>query len=457
MEKSKTKTVNVALIVITAILSTLLVTFVILYGFAQSDRNKFGTSLENLYEKSFYEVNNLIQGLEVKVDKVVVSNDKKMQRETLNDIWRDSNLAASSLSGIPIDSASQSETIKFLNQLGGYSLTLSDKAVTNKLSEEELDTLSGLQKHCLSLKRAFNSAALMISSKGYKIIENLKIDAGSNNFEAGFDELQNNESKPPELIYDGPFSDSLSDKEIKGLPETTYTQAEVENKLKEMFNYEQISEIVFDGYVDGDFECYNHTIVLENGDRILTTVAKRGMFLLQLSRLNAGVKDNSEETKTDEELMQTAVNFVTSLDLTDFKAIFISRGDGLAYVNVAPVVKLGDANVVIYPDIIKVKLDEYTGTILGYEAKSYAFNHVTRSLNSPSLTASQATEKVSKRLEIVSTRLSVIPKEYGSEKLCYEFECKKDGIVFYIFINADTGVEEDIFRVIENSEGQNII
>lgn len=457
MENKETKKMTLALVITSIILTSLVIIFGVLFGVAYADRNRYGTALENVYEKSFYEANNLLQGLEVKVDKVVVSNDRKMQREVLSDVWRDCNLATSSISSIPIDSKSQSDTIKFLNQLGGYSLTLAEKVVSTSLTEDELDTLQALQKHCVSLKRAFNSASLMVSSQGYKIIENLKINTDGSNFEASFDELQNNEDKPPELIYDGPFSDSLSDKEIKGLPETTYTQAEVENKLKEMFSFEEIKEIVFDGYVDGDFESYNHTLILQNNDRIFTTVAKRGMFLLQMSRLNATKVNSDEETKTDDELMQTAVNFVTSLDLADFKAIFISRGDGLAYVNVAPVTQVNNANVVIYPDIIKIKLDETTGTILGYEAKSYAFNHVNRTIEAPTLSASDATSKVSKRLTIISTRLAIIPKDYGTEKLCYEFECQKDGVMFYVFINANTGLEEDIFRVIENSEGNNVI
>ncbi len=323
--------------------------------------------------------------------------------------------------------------------------------------ESELDTLASLQKHCVSIKQAFNTAALLISSNGFKIVENLKIVEGTNNFEAGFDELQNNENKPPELIYDGPYSDSLSDKEIKGLPETTYTQADVESELKKMFANEEIKSITFDGYVDGDFECYIHTLELTNGDKIVTTVAKRGMFLLAFNRLNANPTPENSEPKTDEELMSVASNFVSNLKLQNFQAIFISRGDGLGYVNVAPVLEVDGSKVVIYPDIIKIKLDEVTGQILGYEAKSCAFNHVKRTLSSPSLSAQNATEKVSSRLVINSTRLAVIPKEYGTETLCYEFECQKDGITFYVFINANTGLEEEIFRVIENSEGKNVI
>ncbi len=457
MENQKTKKLSVAFIVVSIVLAVIAITFIILYGISEAKKNDYGVALENMYEKSFYEVNNIMQSLEVKVDKVVVSNNKVMQRETLNDIWRDCNLAAASLAGIPIDGHSQTETIRFLNQLGGYSVTLADKTLKADITESEFNTLSELQKHCLSLKRAFNSAALMISSKGFKIIENLKIVEGTNNFEAGFDELKNNESKPPELIYDGPFSESLSDKDIKGLPEETYTESEVTKKLWQMFEGEDIKNVTFDGYVDGDFQSYNHTVELKNGDKIFTTVAKRGMFLLQFSRLNATKPNNDEETKTDEELMTVATDFVKNLNLEDFKAIFISRGDGVAYVNVAPVMQVNNTNVVVYPDIIKIKLEEVTAKIIGYEAKSYAFNHVKRNLENPTLSASDATKLVSSRLTVNSTRLSIVPIEYGEETLCYEFECQKDGITFYIFINANTGAEEQIFRVIENSEGKNVL
>ncbi len=457
MEQNKTKKVNSWLIFVSVLFAAATITLGVLYGVSCKQKDDYSIALENVYEQSFYEVNSILQSLEVKVDKAVVSNDKAMQRQVLNEIWRDCNLAASSLASIPIDFNSQTETIRFLNQLGGYSVTLADKTLTSSISETEFDKLAELQKHCIKLKNAFNTAALMVSTDGFKIVENLKIVDGTSEFEAGFSELTNNQNTPPELIYDGPFSDSLSDKEIKGLPETTYTESDVKIELEKMFAGYDIESIVFDGYVEGDFASYNHTLNLKNGDKICTTVAKRGKFLLQLNRINAASKGLSDQVLTDDELMKVATDFVKNMQLENFEAIFISRGDGLAYVNVAPIITLNEAKIVVYPDIIKVKLDEETGDILGYEAKSYAFNHVARTLDAPTLSATEATAKISNRLTIISTRLALTPKDNGSEVLCYEFECSKDGIVFYVFINANTGAEEDIFRVIENSEGRNVI
>ena len=47
----------------------------------------------------------------------------------------------------------------------------------------------------------------------------------------------------------------------------------------------------------------------------------------------------------------------------------------------------------------------------------------------------------------------VVPFGKQSERLCYEFSGEYDGSIFYAYIDARTGKQVELFKVIEGSEG----
>jgi len=55
------------------------------------------------------------------------------------------------------------------------------------------------------------------------------------------------------------------------------------------------------------------------------------------------------------------------------------------------------------------------------------------------------------------SRLCLAPIEYGEEKLCYEYKCLKNDITYYIYINAQNGVTENILRVVETNDGSKLM
>ena len=60
---------------------------------------------------------------------------------------------------------------------------------------------------------------------------------------------------------------------------------------------------------------------------------------------------------------------------------------------------------------------------------------------------------VSNRLKIFKERLAIIPTETKEEELCYEFKGDFQGDTFIVYINAKTGKEQQILKVIETNTG----
>ena len=69
------------------------------------------------------------------------------------------------------------------------------------------------------------------------------------------------------------------------------------------------------------------------------------------------------------------------------------------------------------------------------------------------LTMEEAEKLVNPNLEILSSRMAVIPTEGKRERLCYEFKGTLGEKRFIVYIDANTGEEADILQIIDTGNG----
>jgi germination protein YpeB len=123
--------------------------------------------------------------------------------------------------------------------------------------------------------------------------------------------------------------------------------------------------------------------------------------------------------------------------------------NGMAIINLAPVEK----DVVLYPDLIKVWIDISSGKVVGMDATNYLMSHKTRPLTEPKLDVKAAQENIPASLMVSSTRLALIPLDSNEEKLCWEFTGKIEARDYIIYVNAESGLEEDILMIQHTNDG----
>ena len=145
--------------------------------------------------------------------------------------------------------------------------------------------------------------------------------------------------------------------------------------------------------------------------------------------------------------MTLPIAYAEKLGFHDMRTVWSSSADGECVVNLAPV----QDGVVLYPDLVKVKLSESDSRVIGFDATHYAFNHKPRELASPALTSQQAESRLSVP-PVREGRLALIPMRGTKEALCFEFECESGG-TYFVYIDALTGKEANILYVID-SESQ---
>ena len=148
-----------------------------------------------------------------------------------------------------------------------------------------------------------------------------------------------------------------------------------------------------------------------------------------------------------------AESFAEKLGLENMKCVWSAASKEVSYINLAPVID----DIIMYPDLIKVKVDLNNNSLVGWEATSYAYNHTQRDDLIPQLSEDEAKKLVSSNLVIESQKLCVIPLDYVGETLAYEFSGKYNDFNYYLYIDADTGNQVRILKVVQTDEGELVL
>ncbi len=415
---------------------------------ARNDANE--KALENAYEKSFFNVSNSMNELETKLNKLKITNSDSQRMILANDVWRTAAMIEDNLAQLPIDHYAIANTSKFVNQMGDYIYSLNRKLQKGgTYSEEDIQKLDSLSEHCAKINQGIQKLSQKIISD-YRIIDNInlsKLRGGKqdpkNLLGAGLYEINQESTDYPEMIYDGPFSDALSKKEYKalaGLKEISYKQGidYISKTLKDT------ADIKYQGKASGDLAAYEYITTTKDGLTRYIQLSAQGGLPISISGGNAAGKPELDE----EQAIISAKKWAKTLINQDMKGVWISVLGDIAFINLAPVVN----DIVYYPDLIKVKISLTDGSLLGWEANSYLQNHINREITPPSISQEQALQKISPRLKVHSIRLALIPKDWGEEVLTYEFYASYGDNLYIVYINAESGDEENILMVINTPD-----
>ena len=87
------------------------------------------------------------------------------------------------------------------------------------------------------------------------------------------------------------------------------------------------------------------------------------------------------------------------------------------------------------------------------EALGYLNAHTTRDFSKNIITEEEAKSKLSDNITINNTKMAVIPLDDKTEKYCYEFQGTVENKQFLVYINAETGDEEEILILLETPGG----
>ena len=231
---------------------------------------------------------------------------------------------------------------------------------------------------------------------------------------------------------------------LKALDSAQYTAEQALELAKRFIGEERIISIHVTGEGTTPVPCWEIAAHVEDSELDLAITKQGGQVVYMLC------DDEPDDTRFSQaELIDLASSFLRTRGYPQTSVSYWSFDDNLLTVNFAAM----QDHVVLYPDLIKVQMSAESGLIVGFEALNYLANHVERTDLIPTITKEEAQSLLGPLLTVQHSRLCVIPVNEG-EALAYEFSGVASGNQYLVYIDAHTGRERKIYRVIQDRDGQ---
>lgn len=403
--------------------------------------NSYKTKLEASYQRNLTELSECLDSIETNLAKSEYASSKNMMASLSNDLYSECNTAKNALSSLPIEQLNLSGAYKFLSQAADYARYLSLK---DEITAEEYSNIAQLLSYAQKYSD-FTDDIVSRCAAGGKITENeVKLDNSSvmkaSSFTLDFTSAEETFADYPTLLYDGPFADAVLNKEpamIKNKDEKTKDECR-----KIAADTLGISEkgMVYRSDENGAIPAYVFSYKFYT-----IAVTKQGGYISYImNESNA-----SQKSITEENAINIAKEFLNRIGYTGMKESYYSVYNNICVINFA----YSENDILYYPDLIKVGISLSNGEVYSLEADGYLTNHTSRDVFDFSQNSNSP--KISENTEVLSSKNCLIPKKNGTEVFCTEYLCrnKRNSQEVLIYVNAQTGEEEDILLLLYSDNG----
>lgn len=441
MQKSFSRRRYIRIISFFVSLTVLLSAFAAVNG-VRAHRYKLAAA--TAHSRALSELCENLDSLTVSLQKGLYSSSPEMLAQIGSELSRCSACAKVSIGQLTESETVTDEIYKFLSQAGDFTAALSRKASAGvPLSPAEKDGLSKLYEYSRSLSAG--AGALRDGYYDKTVSFERELLASGEEKAAYFTESANDTEQAlsayPTLLYDGPFSDSRLNRDAAFLKDKSEITAEQAKETAARLLGAKPSEL----HRDSD-ESSKIALFCFSKDGREAGITKKGGYLCYITN----PEYSGAAVISEKEAVKRGLEFLKKCGYDNMKDSYYSVYDGICTVNYA----YAEDGVIYYSDLIKVSVALDSGNICAADARAYLTNHCKRSLPEKKITEEKARSLVSKNLEPLEIKTAVIPTKYGGEKLCYEVRCrdgKKQEALIYI--NAETGAEEDILLLLYSDRG----
>lgn len=426
--------------------------FLVVFGVSSAVNHReaqyYKMKTEYANELALNELGEYADNLSVSLNKGLYVTSPEMAAKLSTSLWRESCEAKNALSRLPLSEAHLDNTYKYLSQVGDFALSLSRKVSKGeRITEEEhkqLETLlhyaDVLAGQVTEVRSRLDNGQLSFDEVRKTLSENKDLNEVVP-VNGSFSDLEQAMVDYPTLLYDGPFSDHISRQKPRMTENKRgVTRTEAALKASKITGIPQ-DKLQDSGEEEGIMPCYNFTL-----DKTDIAVTKQGGYLCYI--LNS--RYVGESTLSPNDAVIRAKDFLKKMGVDNLKESYYSVNDGVCTVNLAKT----ENGVILYPDLIKVSVALDNGEILSLDARGYLMNHRDRKIPEIKISKEEAQSKLSSYLTVKNHRAAIIPTDSAEEKFCHEFLCEdKSGNEVLIYINGETGAEENILLLLRTDGG----
>jgi len=407
--------------------------------------NSYKARLETSYQQSLNELSESLDSIETNLTKSIYSNSDKMLFEISSDLYSECTKSKDALSRLPVEQMNLNSTYKFISQASDYANYIAQKIASDEnVTQEEHQNLSKLLKYAQSLSDSVESMVTICNNGGKITAQNVK---SKNNIEVSalgkdMSSAQDAFKDYPTLLYDGPFADAVLNREPALLKDKDNISKEDAREIAAYALSCNISEISYNSEETGNLPCY----IFSFGQKSIG-ITKQGGYVAYI--LYGG--KITQSTIDEKNAVNIAQKYLSKIGYENMSETYYMVNNNICVINFA----YKENNTTYYSDLIKVGISMNDGKVLSLEAEGFLTNHKDRKGFTPKMKENSVKKNLSPYLKVLNTKKCVIPKDNGTEAECYEFRCKSTDTneEVLIYINAETGKEEDIMLLLYSDGG----
>lgn len=411
------------------------------------------TQLEYVYLRSLGDLTDYVSGMQTTLHKSMYAGSPATRSALSAELLEQASGAKSAMAALPFSNEKTDRFNRFLSQAGDFAMALSRKSFSgDQPDSSDLENLRTLQEYAGKLTDALTGLQARLTAEGASIVQNVHLLNNLDEIDSlavlddDFDEVAEEFSTFPALLYDGPFSDHISRREpmaVKGLDSVTQEQAlEIAADLLSC----PADQLAFTGGGGGSLPVYSFS----GGDSMVNITCQGGEPAYYKK---AGVISSAR--LTDRQARSAAEEYLSGLGFEPMEISYSLTNDNMMSFNFHSIFETEDGQTVLcYPDLIKVTVELQEGGTVEFDPTGYLMNHHPRKVAAPAVSLEEAEQSISPVLRMESGRLAIIPSPGLDEVLCWELHCTaSDGQEVLSYVNAETGMEEQLYILQKDDHG----
>lgn len=404
-------------------------------------------------ERAFDDLVTSVSELSNDLEKSQYLADPALESALCTQIFGRAMTAQMAMSALPYASQELEQTASFVARVGDYANTLARTVGSSGgYSEEELANLQSLAQTASVMKLNLQDMQARVTEGALTLEEGYGMAAagagGEDQPPLAGEALQSIEQEFPELpslIYDGPFSETMSEQKALYLQGKDRVNKEGARKAAAAFMGTDPTDLEVIGQREGDVPCWICSGRIHGGEYTIAVTRQGGEIWSVICDRPVGERSYSIRQGLD-----MAEDYMRSWGFDDMEESYHSLSDGVLLVNF----EYSEDGVRCYPDLVKVGVALDNGNLMSYDAQGYINAHTERELPEVAVSEEDARAALSPSLTVTDHAMAVIPSAGGEERLCHEFLCESEaGDRYLMYVNAVTGQEEKILILLEDDGG----
>lgn len=408
----------------------------------------FAVRLENNYQRAFHELVWHIQTVENELAKLSAAGTAEQEVEKLATVWRQLYAAQEKVGQLPLGLVPLESTEAYLASVGdqvfglvrrGTGLSPADRKQVDNIQQgtaKLASELAALQQTVLTsnLRWTDVESTLAKTRNQDQVRDNSVIN--------GFSLVNKQVQEYPEVQFDQRIGVVAPTPRIVG-PKVTQQEAAGHALWFFAPGNESAYKVVAAELTGGTIPTFSFVLASQQDStrRINIAVTENlGRVLWMLDSRQPGVAGALPAKALEEH----AANFLRRRGFKNMRLVGQHEYQGsmlFAYV-------FEQDGVLIYPDLLRVRVARDDGSIIGFEGNGYTAWHKERQLPSPKISMQKAHEALAKGLELLGpAQPAVIFNARAEETLAYEFPVKRGSDTFLVYVDAQTGNELQIVRL----------